>query len=122
MPQSPVLGIREDYSQYTVRGHYIKTPELQAYFRAMMWFGRITLHFSDDAAARQWRDWRWQMRHCVRDIPTFERLLGVNFAGKERRDLELTVADRNGDEREVTVRPTRFSSRTARARSAPVRR
>ena len=42
----------EDYTQYTVRGHYIKTPRLQAYFRAMMWFGRITLHFSDDDAAR----------------------------------------------------------------------
>jgi lysine 2,3-aminomutase len=47
---------------------------------------------SEDAAARQWRDWRWQMRHSVRDIPTFERLLGVTFSGKERRDLELTVA------------------------------
>ena len=32
------------------------------------------------------------MRYCVRDIPTFERLLGVNFEGKERRDLEMTVA------------------------------
>jgi lysine 2,3-aminomutase len=47
---------------------------------------------SEDAAARQWRDWRWQMRHCIRDIKTFERLLGVNFVGKERQDLEMTLA------------------------------
>ncbi|MBD3220444.1 lysine 2,3-aminomutase [bacterium] len=47
---------------------------------------------SEDAAARQWRDWKWQMRHCIRDIKTFEDLLGVEFGGKERRDLELTLA------------------------------
>jgi hypothetical protein len=34
---------REDYSQYKPRGHYTKNGDLSAYFRAMMWFGRI--HF-----------------------------------------------------------------------------
>jgi len=34
---------REDYSQYKPRGHYTKNGALAAYFRAMMWFGRI--HF-----------------------------------------------------------------------------
>jgi hypothetical protein len=34
---------REDYSQYKPRGHYAKNGALSAYFRAMMWFGRI--HF-----------------------------------------------------------------------------
>ena len=33
---------KEDYTQYAVRGHYTKTPALQAYFRAMMWFGRLS--------------------------------------------------------------------------------
>jgi hypothetical protein len=32
---------REDYSQYRPRGHYTKNGVLSAYFRAMMWFGRI---------------------------------------------------------------------------------
>lgn len=40
---SPVLGTEEDYSQYAVRGYYEDTPELQGYFRAMMWYGRV--HF-----------------------------------------------------------------------------
>jgi Protein of unknown function (DUF3160) len=30
-----------DASQFTPRGHYSDTPELSAYFRAMMWLGRI---------------------------------------------------------------------------------
>ncbi|MCK6552025.1 DUF3160 domain-containing protein [Myxococcota bacterium] len=37
----------EDWSQYVPRGHYVKTPELQAYFKAMMWHGRMTFRASD---------------------------------------------------------------------------
>jgi Protein of unknown function (DUF3160) len=33
----------EDYTQYKPRGHYTKNGALSAYFRAMMWFGRV--HF-----------------------------------------------------------------------------
>lgn len=39
---SPIFHYNEDYSQYIVRGHYTRTPELQRYFRAMMWLGRMT--------------------------------------------------------------------------------
>ncbi len=31
----------EDFSQYKPRGHYTKNERLKAYFRTMMWFGRI---------------------------------------------------------------------------------
>ena len=31
----------EDYSQYIVRGYYAGDPQLERYFRAMMWYGRI---------------------------------------------------------------------------------
>lgn len=37
----------EDWSQYVPRGHYVKTPELQAYFKAMMWHGRMTFRAAD---------------------------------------------------------------------------
>ncbi len=33
---------KEDYSQYVPRGHYDKTEELRNYFKAMMWYGRMT--------------------------------------------------------------------------------
>jgi hypothetical protein len=34
--------LEEDFSQYQVRGYYANDPLLEAYFRAMMWLGRIT--------------------------------------------------------------------------------
>lgn len=32
-----------DFSQMKPRGHYVKTRELQKYFRTMMWLGRIDM-------------------------------------------------------------------------------
>jgi hypothetical protein len=37
----------EDYSQYIPRGHYTLSPELEAYFKAMMWYGRLTYRLKD---------------------------------------------------------------------------
>jgi len=33
----------EDYPQYVPRGHYTRSEQLQRYFRAMMWYGRINM-------------------------------------------------------------------------------
>ncbi len=38
---SPIFGYEEDYTQYVPRGHYTRNEEFQAYFRAMMWYGRM---------------------------------------------------------------------------------
>ena len=32
----------EDYTQYIPRGHYTRSEALQAYFKSMMWYGRMT--------------------------------------------------------------------------------
>ena len=40
---SPVTGIKEDYSQYQVRGKYTRSETLQRYFRALTYAGRISL-------------------------------------------------------------------------------
>jgi len=32
----------EDYTQYVPRGHYTITPEMERYFRSVMWLGRMT--------------------------------------------------------------------------------
>ncbi len=52
---SPLLSLNnvepqeEDYSQYRPRSHYTKSKELKQYFKAMMWYGRISfLKVSDD--------------------------------------------------------------------------
>ncbi|MFO7891628.1 MAG: DUF3160 domain-containing protein, partial [bacterium] len=39
---SPIFIYQEDYSQYVPRGHYTKSEKLQNYFKALMWFGRMT--------------------------------------------------------------------------------
>ncbi len=39
---SPILkgsDVNVDYSQFVPRGHYTRTPELERYFKAMMWYG-----------------------------------------------------------------------------------
>ena len=39
------VGRIYDFSQFTPRGHYTKSPALERYFRAMIWFGRTDLRF-----------------------------------------------------------------------------
>jgi len=41
-PIFPDLEPGEDYSQYIPRGHCAHSEELAAYFKAMMWYGRMT--------------------------------------------------------------------------------
>ncbi len=43
MTQLPLFSLtarKIDFSQFTVRGHYTRSPSLVKYFRAMMWLGR----------------------------------------------------------------------------------
>ena len=45
-------SLREDYSQYIPRGHYDLSETLQAYFKSMMWYGRLTFRFKSEDEAR----------------------------------------------------------------------
>jgi len=47
-PASPGLSLKEDYSQYKARGHYTKNGVLVAYFRALMWYGRINFYLGGE--------------------------------------------------------------------------
>jgi hypothetical protein len=47
-PSSVFSNLREDYSQYKVRGHYTKNGILGAYFRALMWYGRINFNLGGE--------------------------------------------------------------------------
>jgi len=40
LPQD--MRLIEDYSQYIPRGHYTRSEDLKMYFKAMMWYGRLT--------------------------------------------------------------------------------
>lgn len=43
-----IEALKEDYSQYIPRGHYDQNDKLRAYFKAMMWYGRITFRLDND--------------------------------------------------------------------------
>ena len=44
---SGITGDEEDYTQYIPRGYYEGDADLEKYFKAMMWYGRI--HFAQEA-------------------------------------------------------------------------
>ncbi len=45
----------------------------------------------ESADKERWRDWKWQLKHSVSDLESFERLTGIEFEFEERRDIEKTL-------------------------------
>lgn len=43
----PATALEEDYTQYIPRSYYVGDTVLERYFRAMMWYGRMTFRASD---------------------------------------------------------------------------
>jgi len=39
---SPIFRYSEDYSQYVPRGHYTRSEKLKNYFKAFIWYGRLS--------------------------------------------------------------------------------
>lgn len=50
--RSPLMNGDEDYSQYKPRGYYDGDEQLEKYFRAMMWYGRIGFMQKDELSDR----------------------------------------------------------------------
>ncbi|MBN2392466.1 MAG: DUF3160 domain-containing protein [Anaerolineae bacterium] len=50
-PIFPGLEYGEDYTQYIPRGHYTRSDALKAYFKSMMWYGRMTFRLKTKDAA-----------------------------------------------------------------------
>ena len=40
--ESPIFRYNEDYSPYVPRGHYTRSEKLKNYFKAFMWYGRMS--------------------------------------------------------------------------------
>jgi lysine 2,3-aminomutase len=38
-----------------------------------------------------WGSYEWQLKHVIRDIDTFERIMDIEFEKTERERLELTL-------------------------------
>ncbi|MFB0517242.1 MAG: DUF3160 domain-containing protein [Candidatus Neomarinimicrobiota bacterium] len=82
---SPIFTYSEDYSQYVPRGHYTRNADFQRFFRAMMWYGRITFHlkypFMPEATIKEATRQALLLVHAMHNIPT-------------RGESALTVWDR----------------------------
>ncbi len=46
--KSDLTGLNEDYTQYKPRGYYDGDETLERYFRAMMWYGRMSFALDDE--------------------------------------------------------------------------
>lgn len=44
-----------------------------------------------EESMNHWRDWKWQLKHSVKSIETFETLLGFEFDEEHRNALEETI-------------------------------
>ena len=38
-----------------------------------------------------WKDWKWQIQHCIKSVDDFETLLGVKLEESHRKKIALTV-------------------------------
>ena len=52
----------------------------------------IAERISPRARISNWKDWKWQLKHAIRDISTFEKVTGIKFEKRERELLEKTIA------------------------------
>lgn len=48
----PITELNEDYSQYKPRGYYEGDEQLEKYFRAMMWYGRVAFALDKEDMVR----------------------------------------------------------------------
>lgn len=67
--QADALKYREDYSQYIPRGHYTLSEQLERYFKAMMWYGRMTLRLRDGQETQR----ALLLSHILRSQPELEK-------------------------------------------------
>jgi len=45
-----------------------------------------------DTTLEMWKDYKWQLKHIIKDIDTFQTLTGIVFDKKERDKLEKTIS------------------------------
>ncbi|ACF11800.1 lysine 2,3-aminomutase YodO family protein [Chlorobaculum parvum NCIB 8327] len=52
---------------------------------------QIIKRIDPETTPSDWSDWRWQMRHSIRDLDTFERLLDITLSDEQRKAFGETV-------------------------------
>ncbi len=39
----------------------------------------------------KWKDWKWQLKNCIKSVDQFEELLGIKLEKMHRKKIEMTV-------------------------------
>ncbi len=79
---SPIFKYKEDYTQFKPRGHYTRSVELEAYFRTMMWFGRIHMYIDPSKATVKGDGTRFEK--SIEHVPY---ILILTKISKENKDI-----------------------------------
>ncbi|MBN2703476.1 MAG: lysine 2,3-aminomutase [Pontiellaceae bacterium] len=53
--------------------------------------GSIDENLAEHEHNQNWHDWKWQMRHCIRDLDTFEKYLGIELPADEREAMQYSA-------------------------------
>lgn len=51
----------------------------------------IAEKINPNARISNWKNWKWQLRNSIRDIPTFEKITSIKFEENEIKLLEETI-------------------------------
>ncbi len=52
---------------------------------------QIIARFDNEVTRARWTDWKWQLKHCITDMETFEKLMGVTFSPEKRKRIQQTI-------------------------------
>ncbi|MEA1985560.1 MAG: lysine 2,3-aminomutase [Euryarchaeota archaeon] len=52
---------------------------------------KIAKKIDSDTVLVNWKNWKWQLKHSIKDIGNFESLLGINLGDEEKQELEKTI-------------------------------
>ncbi len=52
---------------------------------------QIAEKINPDASISNWKSWGWQIKHSIKDIATFEKLLNIEFDQNLRNQYDETI-------------------------------
>ena len=53
---------------------------------------KLAEKIDSEVIKKNWKDWKWQMKHLIKDIDTFQKVTGIDFPKKEKEELKETLS------------------------------
>jgi lysine 2,3-aminomutase len=51
----------------------------------------IARRIEEETTLKNWKDWKWQLKHSIQTIEQFEKVTGIKFSDDERNNLNTTL-------------------------------